>query len=82
MAGSHISKEQTFTFARSNPHKLINVAAHMPPKDDLSWYDGPDFLDNYHSWNKLPNVIDNNIDSAEKMTVALITNQEYQNYYD
>ena len=36
MARSHIMEEHTFTFCRSYPHELLNVAAHMPRKDDLS----------------------------------------------
>ena len=81
MAGSHISEEQTFIFRRSDPHELLYMAAHVPRKDDLSWYDRPDFLDNYHDWNKLPNVFDN-VNSAENIAGAHIANREHQNYYN
>ena len=78
MTCSHIREEQTFIFRRSDPHELLNVVAHMPRKDDLSWYDGPDFLDNHHGCNKSPNVIDT-VNSAENITGAHVPNQEHLN---
>ena len=58
MAGSHITEEHTFTFPRFYQRELLNVAAQVPSEDDLSRYYDLDFLDNYHNWNKSPNVID------------------------
>ena len=50
--GSHIIEKHTFTFRRSDLHELLNLAAHVSRKDDASRYYEPDFLDNYHNWNK------------------------------
>ena len=49
LAGSHITTGSTYTFRRSYPHDLIH-------NDDVSWYDGSAFLDNYDKWNKSPNT--------------------------
>ena len=49
LAGSHITEGLMSIFRRSNPHNLIH-------NDDVSWYDGSDFLDNYIKWNELPNT--------------------------
>ena len=81
ITGSHISEDHTFTFRRSDPHELLSVAAHVSRKDDLSRYYEPDFLDNYHNWNKSPTVIDT-VNSEANIAVAHFTNQEHQNYYD
>ena len=81
MTGSQIREEQTFTFRRSDPYELLNVAAHVPHKDDLSWYDRPYFLDNYHNQNKLLKAIDTS-NSTENMAGVHVTNREHQNYYD
>ena len=81
LAGSHIREELNYTFCRFDPHELLHVAVHVPHKDDLSWYDGTDFLDNYHDWNESPNTIDT-VNSAENITGVHVTNQEHQNYYD
>ena len=81
MTGSHIREGQTFTFCRSDPHELLHLAAHMPREDDLSWYDKPNFLGNYHDWKKSPNAIDT-INSTENIIKAHVANQEHQNCYD
>ena len=49
LAGSHITAESTYTFCRFNLYKLIH-------NDDLSWYDGSDFLDYYGKWDESPNT--------------------------
>ena len=49
LAGSHITGGLIYTFRRSDPHNLIH-------NDDVSWYDGSDFLDNYNEWDKWPNT--------------------------
>ena len=41
LAGSHTTGGWTYTFCRSDPHNLIY-------NDDVSWYDGSDFLDSYN----------------------------------
>ena len=81
MAGSHIREEQIFTFCRSDLHEFLNMAVHVPCKDDLSWYGRPDFMDNYHNWNKPLNIIDT-VNSRANIAQAHVTNQEHQNYYD
>ena len=81
MAGSHITEEQTFTFCRSDRHELLHVAANMPREDDLLWYDGQDFLDNYHDRNESPNAMDT-VNSTENIEGTHVVNQEHQNYYD
>ena len=48
MASSHITEENTFTFRRSDQHKLLNIAANVPRKDGPLRYYEPDFLVNYH----------------------------------
>ena len=81
IAGSHIREGQTFIFCRSDPHELLHVAAHVPRKDDFSWYDRSDFLDNYHDWNKSPNAIDT-VNSTVNIAGGHFENQEHQIYYD
>ena len=81
MAGSHIKKERSFPFHRSNLHDLLHVAVQAPCEDDFSWYDGPDFLDNYHDWNKLLNANDT-INSAENIVGANVAKKRTSNYYD
>ena len=81
MTCSHIMEEYAFNFCRSDPHELLNMAAHVPHKDDLLWYFEPDFLDSYQDWNKSLNVVDT-INSGENITGAHSANQEHQNYYN
>ena len=80
-AGSHITKEHTFTFCRSDQHKLLNVAANVPHKDDLSRYYEPNFLDNYYDEKISENIIDTT-NSGENIAETNFANQEHQNYYD
>ena len=49
LAGSHITAGSTYIFHRSDPHNLIH-------NDNVSWYDGSNFLDNYDKWIKLLNT--------------------------
>ena len=49
LAGIHITGGSTYNFRRSYPHKLIY-------SDDVTWYDGSDFLNNYNEWDKSPNT--------------------------
>ena len=49
LAGSHILGGLRYTFRRTEPHNLIH-------NDDVSWYDGSDFLDNYNKWDELPST--------------------------
>ena len=81
MAGSHITEEHIFTFCRSDQHVFLNMAAHVPCNDDSSGYYKLDFLNNYHNWNKSPNVIDTTNSQAD-ILAANFENLEHQNYYD
>ena len=81
MAASYIREVPIFTFCRSDQHMLLNIAAHVPRKDDLSWYYELDFLDNYNNWNKSLNVTDTT-NSGTNITGANFHNQVHHNYYD
>ena len=81
MVGSHIMEDHMFIFRRSDQHELLNMAARVPCKDDLSQYYEIDFLDNYHDWNKSPDVIDT-VNSGANIAGAYFVNQEHQNCYE
>jgi len=74
MADSHIMEEHIFIFYRSDQHELLNMTAHEPHEDDSFRDYDLDFLDNYHGWNKSPNVTDTT-NSGVNITGANFTNQ-------
>ena len=81
MAGSHITEEHIFIFRRSDQHELLNVTAHEPRKDDSFRDYDLYFLNNYHNWNKPPNVTDTK-NSGMNIVGANFVNKEHQNYYN
>ena len=81
MTGSHITEQYIFKGCGSDQHKLLNVTTYKPCKDDLSQNYDLDFLDNYHNWNKSPNVT-GTTNSGANTAETNIANQEHQNYYN
>ena len=81
MAGSHIMEQHIFKFRGSDQHEHLNMTTYNPCKDDLSWNQNLDFLDNFHNWNILSKMNDatNNRANTTETTIA---NQEHQDYYD
>ena len=49
LAGTHITVGLRYTFCRSDSYNLIS-------NDNVSWYNGSDFLENYNEWEKLRNT--------------------------
>ena len=47
IAGSHITEDSTYSFERSYPFGLIDTPSHVLDEDDMSWYDGLAFIDNF-----------------------------------
>ena len=47
IVSSHITEGSTYAFERSDPFGFIDTASHVSHKDDMSWYDGSAFLDNF-----------------------------------
>ena len=78
VVGSHIIEEYTFKFCGSDQHELLNVTTYKPLLDNLSRNYDLDFLNNFHGWNKSPNVNDTT-NSGANTAEASIANQEHQN---
>ena len=56
IAGSHIMEDLTYAFERSYPFGLIDTPSHVSDEDDMSWYDGLAFLDNFTDSSKSTNT--------------------------
>ena len=57
IAGSHIMKSSTYAFERTDPFGLIDTPSHVSHEDDMSWYDGPEFLDSFTDSSKSEDTI-------------------------
>ena len=47
IAGSHITEDSTYAFERLYPFGLIDTPSHVSDEDDMSWYDGLAFIENF-----------------------------------
>ena len=47
ISGSHITENSTYVFERSYPFGLIDTPSHVSDEDNMSWYDGLAFIDNF-----------------------------------
>ena len=52
IAGSQITEDSTYAFERLYPFGLIDTPSHVSDKDDMSWYDGLTFLNNFTNSSK------------------------------
>ena len=57
IAGIHITEGSTYAFERLDPYGLLDTTSHVSYKDDMSWYDGSAFLDNFADSNKFEDTI-------------------------
>ena len=49
-------EESTYTCHKSNSRELLHMVVSVPYKDDESWFDALESLDNYKQWSEPPNT--------------------------
>ena len=52
IASSHTIEEATYTCCKPDSYELFHMTVSVPYKDDESWFDTLESLDNYNEWNK------------------------------
>ena len=70
LAGSHFTEDCAYAFERSYPFGLTDTSSIVSDKDDMSWYDGLAFLDNFTDSSESTNTFGDDVthDSTSEST--------------